>query len=166
MVLREADHRRLMQYNSKDDIDDYYLSKQDAAHQRLLQFTAKDCSGAFLAVQLTIELSYQLRGGDIDLDDIIAEPFRREEYRASYMDDFLMNEDFGSVGPFADLTCTSPILFPGDSETAIPTYSPTLSMTEFPTNVPTMVPTSVTDIPATSPSLVSNSTHSIRSLFL
>jgi hypothetical protein len=140
MVLHDTEHRRLMHNNSKSD----------TMQHRLLQFTAKDCSGAFLAVQLTIELSYQLRGGDIDLDDIIAEPFRREEYRAIYMNDFLMNEDFGSVGPFADVTCTSPIL-----ETAIPTYSPTLTTTDSPTtNPPTLVSTSVTDVPTASPSLV------------
>lgn len=124
-----------------------------AAHsQRALQFSASDCSGEFLAVQLTIELSYQLKGENIDLDDIIAEPFRREEYRAIYIDDFLKNADFGNVGPFADLTCTSPILFPGYLETDLPTYSPTTPITDSPT---TFAPTEITGVPTLSPSLVS-----------
>ena len=153
-------YRNLNEYNLTSDplnIDAgiQLRPNQGLSQQRSLQFTARDCTGNFLAVQLTIEISYQLRGGDIDLDDIIAEPFRREEYRRIYMDDFLMNQDFGSVGPFKDLTCTSPILFPGDLETDIPTYSPTF-ITDNPTSEqPTLAPTMITAVPTESPSLVS-----------
>lgn len=157
----ESNSRRLNEQHDADDDflifeNEWMLHDAPGSYQRYLQFSAKDCSGAFLAVRLTIELSYQLKGGGIDLDDIIAEPFRREEYRATYMNDFLMNDDFGSIGPFADLTCTSPILFPGDLETDIPTYSPTAPLTDNPTTyAPTLAPTEITGIPTASPSLVS-----------
>jgi hypothetical protein len=95
-----------------------------STYQRSLQ-TQEDCSGIFLAVQLTIELTYQLRGGEIDYDDIVAEPFSRAIYREIYMNEFLRNDAAGSIGPFEDLTCVSPILFPGDMASEYPTYSPT-----------------------------------------
>ena len=156
-------HRNLNEYNFTSDLLNVDAGSQSRfnerpSYQRSLQFTARDCTGVFLAVQLTIELSYQLRGVNIDLDDIIAEPFRREEYRRIYIDDFLMNQDFGNVGPFKDLTCTSPILFPGDLETDIPTYSPTF-ITDNPTSKqPTLAPTIITEVPTESPSLVSPGT--------
>ena len=141
-------HRRLNEPDFDDDNELNFSSTEAEFVQRSLQFTARDCSGEFLAIQFTIELSYQLRGGtSIDLDDIIAEPFRREEYRATYMNDYLMNPWFGNVGPFADLTCTSPILFPGDLATLLPTYSPTMTLTESPTTyLPTLAPSSIPTI--------------------
>ena len=142
-------HRRLNEPDFHNG-DEFNFSGNEAQFvERSLQFTIRDCSGEFLAVQFAIELSYQLRGGNsIDLDDIIAEPFRTEVYRATYMDDFLKNPWFGNVGPFSDLTCTSPILFPGDLATLLPTYSPTMTMTDSPTtysptSAPSIIPTIV-----------------------
>jgi hypothetical protein len=155
-------------------------SRARTRHERTLQFTDEDCTGEFLSVDLKIDLTYRLTDPSIDLDDIISEPFSKEEYRFNYVNSFLKSNEAAGIGSLSQLTCTSAIVFldkgdtptlspsaisaeptsistePTTSElepTLSPTYGPSISPTSEMPTTETLEPTSaVSDAPTLSPS--------------